>query len=173
MSCERFVSGIGSKLFWTLCSSCCDPYVAVCGNMTWAPRGKCGMRNQGCCVIRIPGTQLGLCHAHLSYAQKQHTEQLAHHLPVYLFSVLLCCDLLCFLQQGDGSLGFASRASWGCNRRGAESAESFLWCPAKTPRTRENRHLVTFQVSQCRVRRCRSFHPHSAYSDFSISVLSQ
>lgn len=61
--------------------------------------------------------QLGLCHAHLSYVQRQCMEELAHHLPVYLSSVLLFRDLLCFLQKRGRSLCFASRALWGCNRR--------------------------------------------------------
>lgn len=127
------------------------------------------MQNQGCCVIRIPGMQLGLCHTHLSYAQRQ---QLAHHLPVYLFSVLLCCALLCFSQQGVVLCVLPAEIHEDATG-GMQRAESFLLCPAKTPCTWENRHLVTFQVSQCRMRGCCSFHTHSEYSDFSIRVLPQ
>lgn len=57
--------------FFGLSSLCCDSCVAVYGNMTWAQHGKCGMQNQGCRVIRIPGMQSGLCHAHLNYAQSR------------------------------------------------------------------------------------------------------
>lgn len=110
--CERFVSGMGSKRF-----GLSAPCGAVCGNMTWAQRGKCGMQNQGCCVIRIPGMQLGLSCSSQSCTQAAYggVGPSSPCLPLLCPAVLSSALLL----AASVSLCFASRASWRCSRRGA------------------------------------------------------
>lgn len=85
--CERFVSGMGSKRF-----GLSAPCGAVCGNMTWAQRGKCGMQNQGCCdkdsrdVVRT-----------LVLISVMHTGSIWRSWPIISLSTssLSCCAVIC------------------------------------------------------------------------------